>query len=371
MKRNGILFCFTVSLMLLIESSGASGLTTPQVGNDAATQTSIQTAATKSTTLAVTPAKVTIGTVQDYFPVKPNTRYVYAGSGNEYASYDVLVDYSQGSKFQQRVDNGGTVTARVIEVKDGVAKLVFTRAEVYYRENFLKNKANQSEILLKGPLRAGTKWKLSDGRERRINSTSASVSTPSGNYSAVEVVTKSKDGITTDYYAKNVGLVKSVFKYGDTEVTSSLSAIEKDKPFVQTVRFFYPNMDDESVDSVEASVRFRTNDITRIVLAQAYRDALSNQSAKVFSKNTKINSLYLNRDGMVYIDLNRAFVDEMNAGSGYEALILQSVANTFGVYYGVDKVLLTIDNKLYESGHIALKKGEYLKVKLDSAKKLK
>ena len=40
----------------------------------------------------------------------------------------------------------------------------------------------------------------------------------------------------------------------------------------------------------------------------------------VFSENTRINSLYLNRDGMVYIDLNRAFVDDMNAGSGVEAL---------------------------------------------------
>jgi hypothetical protein len=69
---------------------------------------------------------------------------------------------------------------------------------------------------------------------------------------------------------------------------------------------------------------------------------------------------------MVYIDLNSAFEKEMNAGSGYEALVLQSVANTFGVYYGANKVLLTIDNKLYESGHIALKKGEYLEVKVDA-----
>ena len=175
-------------------------------------------------------------------------------------------------------------------------------------------------------------------------------------------MTKSKDGTTTDYYAKNVGLVKSVSKYGDTEITSTLSKIEKNKPFVQTIRFFYPDADGKRVKSVEAQVSFRTNDITRVKLAQAYRDALAKLSTKVFSKNTKINSLYLNRDGMVYIDLNSAFVTEMNAGSGYESLILQSVANMFGVYYGVEKVYLTIDNKPYESGHIALKKGQYLKV---------
>ena len=365
MKRNGILLCLAVSLMLLMDSGAAYGLAAPKALSGkvavapAATQIDVPNLAT-----AATPAKVTVGALRDYFPVMPNTRYVYEGAGSEYASYDVFLDYSQGARMQQRVDNGGTVTARVIEVKDGAAKLIFSRPEAYYRENFLKSKANASEILLKEPLRAGTKWKLADGRERRIRSVSAKVTTPSGTYQAVEVVTTSKDGTTTDYYAKNVGLVKSVFAYGDTEITSSLGKIEKDVPFVQTLRFYYPDVDG-GVDSVEASVRFRTNDITRVVLAQAYRDALKNQSSEVFSKNTKINSLYLNRDGMVYLDLNRAFVKEMNAGSGYEAMILQSVANTFGQYYGVSRVLLTIDNSLYESGHIALKKGESLKVTPD------
>ncbi len=336
MKKN-IRICITVTLVVLLGVQLLGGFS------------------------ALAATSTTAGSVKDYFPVKPNTRYMYEGSGSEYAFYDVVLDYSQGTKMQQRVDNGGTVVAKVIEVKDGIAKLVFTRPEVYYRENFLTQKKNANEILLKEPLRAGTKWKLPDGRERRISRTSVSVSTPSGDYKALEVITKSKDSTTTDYYAKNVGLVKSVFKTGDTEVSSTLEKIEKDKPFVQTIRFFYPDANGTSVKSVEKQVSFRTNDITRIKLAQAYKDALAGKS-KVFSKNTKISSLYLNRDGMVYIDLNRAFVTEMNAGSGYESLILQSVANTFGIYYGVERVYLTIDNKLYESGHIALKKGQYLKV---------
>jgi len=340
MKR-GIRICITVSLVLLLGANLLGGF-------------------------SALAASTSVGTVKDYFPVKPNTRYMYEGSGSEYAFYDVVLDYWQGAKMQQRVDNGGTVTARVIELKNGAAKLVYTRSEVYYRENFLTQKSNSSEILLKEPLRAGTKWKLPDGRERRISSTSASVSTPSGDYKAIEVVTKSKYSTTTDYYAKGVGLVKSVFKSGDTVVSSSLLKIEKDKPFVQTIRFFYPDVNADRIKSVEKQVSFRTNDITRFNLVQAYKDALVNK-ATVFSKNTKINSLYLNRDGMVYIDLSRAFVTEMNAGSGVESMILQSVANTFGGYYGVQRVYLTIDNKLYQSGHIALKKGQYLKVRLDEA----
>ncbi|MPM73475.1 Acetate kinase [bioreactor metagenome] len=68
---------------------------------------------------------------------------------------------------------------------------------------------------------------------------------------------------------------------------------------------------------------------------------------------------------MVYIDLNRAFMTEMNAGSEYEGMILQSIANTFGGYFQSDKVILTIDNALYESGHFAFMKGEYLGVDMD------
>lgn len=48
-------------------------------------------------------------------------------------------------------------------------------------------------------------------------------------------------------------------------------------------------------------------------------------------------------------------------------MILQSIANTFGKYYNAAKIILTIDNNLYESGHFAFKKGEYLKVMYEDA----
>jgi hypothetical protein len=61
----------------------------------------------------------------------------------------------------------------------------------------------------------------------------------------------------------------------------------------------------------------------------------------------------------------------MNAGSGYESLILQSIVNTLGGYYGVDKVYITIENKPYSSGHIEMKKGEVFKVDTKNLVKLK
>jgi spore germination protein GerM len=74
--------------------------------------------------------------------------------------------------------------------------------------------------------------------------------------------------------------------------------------------------------------------------------------------NVKINSLYLNKDNVVYVDFSKEFTTQMNAGSGYELMILQCITNTLGEYYGVNKVYITIENKPYSSGHILMKKGE-------------
>lgn len=308
--------------------------------------------------------------IKDYYPIKENVKYVYEGSGNEYASYNVYIDYTSENKVQQRVDNGGTVMAKVIEINDGKVTRLLSRAEAYYRENLLNTKGDDEEVLLMDPLVKGTSWQLNDSRIRTITNTSVDVKTPSGSYEAIEVTTEGSNDKTIDYYAKSVGLVKSVFIYGDTEVSSSLSKIEENVSVTQNVSFFYPNINDNKIYYIDKDVTFKTNDITRLALESSYKEVIENDLGKVFNTNTKINSLYLNKDGMVYIDLNKAFITEMNAGSGYESMILKSIANTFGKYYGSQKVILTIDSNLYESGHIAMKKGEFIEVNYNDSIKI-
>ncbi len=293
-------------------------------------------------------------TISDYYPMGENVRYVYEGIGNEYASYDVYHDYVSDHKVQQRVNNGGTVLARIVEIKDGKLIKTFSREETYYRENLLASENGEEEVLLMEPLKTGTTWKLTDSRVRTITNLSAEVSTPSGNYQAIEVSTEGPNGRALDYYAHGIGLVKSIFSSEGMEVSSSLSKIEENVPLVQTISFYYPNNDDYRLEVVNKEISFHTNDITRKVLEQAYKPVLT--------ENTKINSLYLNQDNNVYIDLNEAFLTEMIAGSGMEGAIVQSIVNTFGHYYGVEKVSLTIDNEPYSSGHIEMEKGEFFNV---------
>ncbi|MFB9989587.1 GerMN domain-containing protein [Bacillus benzoevorans] len=311
--------------------------------------------------------------IEDYVPIKEDTRYVYEGSGNEYASYDTYIDYTSDGKFQQRVNNGGTVMAKVFEIKDGKLISKYSRGEAYYRENLLNKTDEKEDVLLKEPLEKGTTWTLSDSNTSTITNLDVDISTPSGDYKALEVTTKGEEGQTIDYYAQNVGLVKTVFVTEGTEITSTLSKIEENVSLMQNVLFYYPNIDDGKYYYQNKELQFHTNDMTKKVLENAYKESLPAEYniGKVFSAQTKINSLYLNQDGNVYIDLNSDFVTNMNAGAGYEQMILQSIANTFGSYYNAAKVYLTIDNGLYESGHIMMRKGEFLTVHVQNAVEMK
>ena len=262
--------------------------------------------------------------------------------------------------MQQRINNGGTELIKVITITTDTITKTYQQGEAYARANMMK-KTNSSEILLKGPIVVGTSWSIGTGITRTITNGAVALTTPSGTYTAIEVTTTSADGTTKDYYVKGVGLVKTIATGTDYEVSSTLAQVETDKAFVQAVKFYYPNINDDKLYYQTKSISFHTNDITRIVFQNAYKDVPANVS-KVFSTNTKINWYYLNADGMTYIDLNKAFITEMNAGSGYEGMILQSVANTFGGYFETAKVVLTIDGGLYESGHFAFGKYEYLDV---------
>ena len=116
---------------------------------------------------------------------------------------------------------------------------------------------------------------------------------------------------------------------------------------------------------------FSTNDITKSIFEKAFKDLPKGNLGKVLGPNVKIKSLYLNKDNRVYVDFSKELVSEMNAGSGYESMLLQSITNTLGTYYGVDKVYITIEGSPYTSGHIMMKKGEFFTVDLKNSVELK
>jgi hypothetical protein len=348
MKKTALILGLIFSLLFLsscaTKDSSKSNNTTPKNGLD-----SLQTR-----------------TIGDYYPFKENVKYVYEGQGNEYASYTVFVDFRTDDRCQLRINNGGTEMVKVLENKDGQLSMLLSRGECYYRENLTRFSADKPEVILKEPLAKGTSWILADNRIRYISGEEVEINTPAGNYKTLEVTTEGENDKVVDYYAPNIGLVKTVFTSGESEISSTLSKVEENVSFAQTVRFYYPNVDGITLNYVDKQLLFRTNDITKIALEKAYKEVPAGSIGRALSPNAKFISLYLNPDNRVYADFNRQFVTEMNAGAGFEGMILQCVTNTLGEYYGVDKVYLTIEGEPYSSGHFMMKKGEAFTVDLQN-----
>lgn len=304
--------------------------------------------------------------IEDFFPLTENTKYTYEGEGNEFASYTVYIDYVNDNRIQTRTNNGGSEMVRVLEISNGQLTELFSRGETYFRENFADDEYTGGRVLLKEPLKEGNSWSSGENSTTTITSVSKEVVTPQGNVEAIEVTTENSQGTTIEYYAKDKGLVKVINKGEGYEVTSTLSGIENNVPLVQTVTLFYPDIDGINLNTVDVQVSFNTNDEPKDVIEQTVKDL---SVYEMLSQNTKINELYFNKEeNSVHVDLSKEFTTEMNAGSAFEGLILQSVANTLGTYYGVQNIFLTIDGGPYESGHILLKEGEPLTVDYSNIK---
>lgn len=303
-------------------------------------------------------------TLKDFFPFKENVRLKYNGTGSEFAAKDVYTDFINGDKIQLRTVNSGTTTGEIFQIVDGELRRLYSKHEFYYRDNLTNISSNKYEVLIKEPLAKGTTWTLANGERRYISDTEKEIDTPSGKYKTLEITTERKDSKEYDYYAPNVGLVKSVYKgKGNMEVSSSLEKIYKDVPVIQTVRFYYPDYVHGKTSYKNIKLIFNTNDTLINEFEKYFKTSPAKDYLKLMGAQSKINTIALNTNKpIVDIDFSSDFVKNLNAGSGAEMAILQCIANTLGDYYNIKEVNLTVDKKPFASGHIILNEGETLKV---------
>ncbi len=175
----------------------------------------------------------------------------------------------------------------------------------------------------------------------------------------MEVITESADAKKIDYYAAGIGLVKTVWKSQEGDIISStLEQVTMNQPLIQCIRFFYPNSNADKLYYIDKDVNYNTNDQTTIVLGDVFKDLPKGDVARVLTENVTINWLHLNEDGRLSVDFSKELLSEMNAGTGYESLILVSITNTLGSYYDVEKVFITVEGSPYSSGHIIMDEAD-------------
>lgn len=164
--------------------------------------------------------------VSELFPVNKGWSWDYKGEGNEYAAFTRKVVYTEGNRAQLQEDNGGTVTASVFQVTaDSVTRIFFT-GENYEEKNYLNTTPSENLVIIKGPVKVGTKWDSGAGVSREILDTKATVSTPAGKFSdCIKIKITEENSTSYEYYKSGTGLVLREFISGETKVLSSLSKL--------------------------------------------------------------------------------------------------------------------------------------------------
>lgn len=303
--------------------------------------------------------------VNEYFPIAENLYWEYEGIGNEYAGGRVDTEFISNNRVQFSRDNIGTVVAEVFEIDDEGIKLINSFLESYFRISYLDKEPAEETYLLKAPVVNGNKWR--DGEiEWVIESVDEKIKVPVGEFACVKVVGRAEDMVIERYFAKGVGLVKQKYVVNkDFIVEENLAKFgnaEKDNCLPEKqLEIYYPS---ENADKLVKDVvieKFRTNE----TLAEKITARLKDK--KVLGKNVKLLNVtrVINMDKgeeILRLNFSRELVTEMNAGSGYEALLIDSIVNTYGKNFGVDGVIINVEGKGYESGHFAFERDEVIKV---------
>jgi len=343
----------------------------PQSSETTAKESAEQVSTCTNTTEPSANTNTLTGPISEYYPFNANVKLTYTGNGMEYASNITYVDFIKGNRIQLRTNNSGTEVCQVREIKDGELRLITSRPECYYKEDLTSVKNNKPEILLKEPLVKGTTWTLTDGRKCHITSIDAEISTPIGTYKAIEVTTEGKSSIDLAYYAKGVGLIKFITVLSDdNQISTTLSKIEEKVPLTQEIKIFNNDVEANKYFYSTTKLAFNTNDSTKTIFEKLFKSSPI-KNFQCISEKTKINNLYLNTsEETVYVDFSKEFMERC-VGTAGEFAVLYNITSTLGTYYNVNKVMLTVEGKPYQSGHIVMKEGEAFTVDIRNPEEYK
>lgn len=159
-----------------------------------------------------------------YFPPK-NLKMIYNG-GFEGGGYSRTTEFIEGNKVQIKEISTGASVAMVYLISEESITIIFEKEENGQEKSYINTAPNTNRIVLKGPIKVGTTWEQEEGRQSTITGVGVEVSTSAGRYNAVEVTTTIENRIIKDYYAQDIGLVKSIYKAGDFEKQSELVKME-------------------------------------------------------------------------------------------------------------------------------------------------
>ncbi|SCH02813.1 MULTISPECIES: GerMN domain-containing protein [unclassified Romboutsia] len=154
-----------------------------------------------------------------------------------------------------------------------------------------------------------------------------------------------------------------------TETTTTNDSTENKSSSLEVISPDYITSNNEDSSEVFANIYVSDIDSDSIVNKKVKVNEISSESIleelkneDVVTSNTSVKSFSTfedQEDNLVgVLNLSKEFYN-FNLGSGFESMMLNSVAKTYIENFNLDKFKILVDDEEYESGHILMDKDEY------------
>ncbi len=316
-------------------------------------------------TASSAPSQKEVGTVADYFPFEADTLYTYeANASSGLGPTAIFNTYLEGNRAQRCISRDGFYATEMIERTKDQATLVFGDSQHAFYDNILAAEPTMELVLLKGPLKLGQTWQAAEDQTSEITSVDTTISTPAGDFTTIEVTTTFESGsVEKYYYAKDIGLVQSVFTASIGEVVTTLSSIQKDQTMEAKLNVELANVTINAQEPTPTTLALPTNPDLPKLIEGSLKQVPSDDYLPLISEDTIIKSITIDwPSSLATVDLSKHYVKDVNVGDGIQRLLLQCLVDTIGKFYDVQRVMVTIEGKPFENGSISLKDGEGLPV---------
>lgn len=144
----------------------------------------------------------------------------------------------------------------------------------------------------------------------------------------------------------------------------------EDEVVSKNAKIYYYDVVTDKIVYLSTAIEIKNKEVATALLNELKKAPTEDISAAINEDITLKSANVDKNNDSITLDFSSNFVEAQNLGSGVEKSTLQAIANTFGEYFGVTKVIITLDGKSYSSGHILMNEGEGFTVNLNDVVEL-
>ena len=156
-----------------------------------------------------------------------------------------------------------------------------------------------------------------------------------------------------------------------SEKNDSSSIDNENEILTESANIYYYDVVNDKIVYLSKTIEIKNKEVAT-ALVNELKKSPTEDISPVISSNITLKSATLDKaSDTIKLDFSSNFVIEQNLGAGTESSTLKAICNTFGDYFNVSKVIITLDGKPYSSGHIIKAEGEAFDVDLNNSTELK